>query len=84
MGFMFCDLHVSLNYPSSGDINSSNLPCVIQFIYLQNDTSDATSKLGYIPIRLFSQICYCNIYNYIYEGLDGGGGGSGIHYSLKI
>ena len=71
MGFMFCDLHVSLNNPSSGDINSSNLPCVIQFINLQNDTSDATSKLGYIPIRLFSQICYCNIY----EGLDGGGGG---------
>ena len=28
MGFMFCDLHVSLsNIPSSGDINSSNLPC---------------------------------------------------------
>ena len=25
MGFMFCDLHVSLNNPSSGDINSSNL-----------------------------------------------------------
>ena len=28
MGFMFCDLHVSLNNPSSGDINSSNLPCI--------------------------------------------------------
>ena len=27
MGFLFCDLHVSLNNPSSGDINSSNLPC---------------------------------------------------------
>ena len=27
MGFMFRDLHVSLNNPSSGDINSSNLPC---------------------------------------------------------
>ena len=27
MGFRFCDLHVSLNNPSSGDINSSNLPC---------------------------------------------------------
>ena len=27
MEFMFCDLHVSLNNPSSGDINSSNLPC---------------------------------------------------------
>ena len=27
MGFMFCDLHVSLNNPSSGDINSLNLPC---------------------------------------------------------
>ena len=27
MGFMFCDLHVSLNNPSSEDINSSNLPC---------------------------------------------------------
>ena len=28
MGFMFCDLHVSLNNPLSGggDINSSNLP----------------------------------------------------------
>ena len=26
MGLMFCDLHVSLNNPSSGDINSSNLP----------------------------------------------------------
>ena len=25
MGFMFCDLHVSSNNPSSGDINSSNL-----------------------------------------------------------
>ena len=28
MGFMFCDLHVSLN-PSSGDINSSNLSCYL-------------------------------------------------------
>ena len=28
MGFMFCDLHVSLNNPSSGDINSLNLPCL--------------------------------------------------------
>ena len=28
MGFMFCDLHVSLDNPSSGDINSSNLPCL--------------------------------------------------------
>ena len=27
MGFMFCDLHVSLNNPLSGDINLSNLPC---------------------------------------------------------
>ena len=27
MGLMFCDLPVSLNNPSSGDINSSNLPC---------------------------------------------------------
>ena len=71
MGFMFCDLHVSLNNPSSGDINSSNLPCVIQFINLQNDTSDATSKLGYIPRRLFSQICYCNIYMRVWIG--GGG-----------
>ena len=31
MGFMFCDLHVSLNNPSSGDINSSNLPCLFCF-----------------------------------------------------
>ena len=29
MRFMFCDLHVSLNNPSSGDINSLNLPCCI-------------------------------------------------------
>ena len=29
MGFMFFDLHVSLNNPSSGDINSSNLPCYL-------------------------------------------------------
>ena len=28
MGFMFCDLRVSLNNPSSGDINLSNLPCL--------------------------------------------------------
>ena len=27
MGFMFCDLHVSLKQPFVGDINSSNLPC---------------------------------------------------------
>ena len=27
MGFVFCDLHVFLNNPSSGDINSSNLSC---------------------------------------------------------
>ena len=32
MGFMFCDLHVSLNNPSSGDINSSNLPCYISVL----------------------------------------------------
>ena len=34
MGFMFCDLHVSLNNPSSGDINSSNLPCLVS-VYLK-------------------------------------------------
>ena len=28
MGFMFCDLHVLSNNPSSGDINSSNLSCL--------------------------------------------------------
>ena len=28
---------------------------VIQFINLQNDKSDATSQLGYIPFSLFSQ-----------------------------
>ena len=27
MGFMFCDLHVSLNNSLLGDINLSNLPC---------------------------------------------------------
>ena len=27
MGFMFCDLHVSLNNSLSGDINSLNLSC---------------------------------------------------------
>ena len=27
MGFMFCELHVPLNNPSSGDINSLNLSC---------------------------------------------------------
>ena len=27
MGFIFFDLHVSNNKPSSGDINLSNLPC---------------------------------------------------------
>ena len=32
MGFMFCDLHVSLNNPSSGDINSSNLPCLTSYL----------------------------------------------------
>ena len=37
MGFMFCDLHVSLNNPSSGDINSSNLPCYIKFTRLSFD-----------------------------------------------
>ena len=34
MGFMFCDLHVSLNNPSSGDINLSNLPCLFFFCYI--------------------------------------------------
>ena len=29
MGFMFCDLHVTLNNHSSGDINSSSLPCFL-------------------------------------------------------
>ena len=33
MGFMFCDLHVSLKYPSSGDINSSNLSCCRLFLF---------------------------------------------------
>ena len=32
MGFMICDLHVSLINPSSGDINSSDLPCFLGFI----------------------------------------------------
>ena len=27
MGFMFCDLHVSLKYSFLGDINLSNLSC---------------------------------------------------------
>ena len=35
MGFMFCDLHVSLNNHPSWDINSSNLPCyILIFMYL--------------------------------------------------
>ena len=28
MGFMFCDLHISLNNPPLGDINSSNVSCL--------------------------------------------------------
>ena len=31
MGFMLCDLDVSLNNPSSGDIISSNLPCFLYY-----------------------------------------------------
>ena len=30
---------------------------VMQFIYLKNDKTDATSQLGYIPLSMFSQIC---------------------------
>ena len=36
MGFLFCDLHVSLNNPSSGDINSSNLSCLSYAIRAKN------------------------------------------------
>ena len=28
MGFMFCDLHVSLKLPFAGDINLTNLSCL--------------------------------------------------------
>ena len=45
MGFMFCDLHVSLNNPSSGDINSSNLPCYI------SANSFNFSVLSVAPVR---------------------------------
>ena len=33
MGFMFCDLHVSLKQPFVGDINSSNFSCFICVMY---------------------------------------------------
>ena len=34
MGFMFCDLQFLSNNPSSGDINSSNLPCLLLQLYM--------------------------------------------------
>ena len=38
MGFMFCDLHISLNNPSLGHMNSMKLPCFT--LVLSGDTSD--------------------------------------------
>ena len=37
MGFLFCDLYVSLNNPLPVDINSTNLPCLTSV--LPGDTS---------------------------------------------
>ena len=53
MGFMFCDLHVSLNNPSSGDINSSNLPCS-NFNYPKNSIfrSDLSVPIIEVAIKL--------------------------------
>ena len=41
IGFMFCDLHLSL-YPSSGDINLINLPCLT--LVLPGNTSDSRNS----------------------------------------
>ena len=42
MGFMFCDLHVSLKNSSKGDINWMNLPCLASV--LAGDTSDSRNS----------------------------------------
>ena len=52
MGFMFCDLHVFLNNPSSGVLNSMMLPCLTSI--LPGDTSDSrNSSNGKIDSRKF-------------------------------
>ena len=64
MGFMFCDLHVSLNNPSSGDINSSNLPCIMLYsVHLKNMYSylNSSLKMSDIVRGLSCQQSYCNL-----------------------
>ena len=41
IGFMFCDLHLSL-YPLSGDINLINLPCLT--LVLPGNTFDSRNS----------------------------------------
>ena len=42
MGFMSCDLYVSLILPFAGDINLMNLPCLTSV--LPGDTSDSNNS----------------------------------------
>ena len=60
MGFMFCDLHVSLNNPSSGDINSLNLPCsnknLHSIIFGQN--RHIPSRIGASPASVVAGLLF--------------------------
>ena len=53
MGFMFCDLYVSLNSPLPRNINSTNLPCFTSV--LAGYTSDSRNS------RYYSMIIYIYI-----------------------
>ena len=58
MGFMFCDLHVSLNPLSSGDINSSNLPCsMFRCTLLFCNHIDGDERAGCFTLFVFLVSC---------------------------
>ena len=56
MGFMFCDLHVSLNNPSSGDINSSNLPCLKHVFDTCIWSNTVKPHLGYLQVYSLCEV----------------------------
>ena len=55
MGSIFCDLHVSLKITSSGDTNSTNLPCltyVLQVVKSDLGNSSLKKLVLYLPDML--------------------------------
>ena len=60
MILMFCDLHVSLNNPSSGDINSSNSSCSNHLEVISNFRGTCIMVIEHYAVKL-SEVSNSNL-----------------------